>query len=340
VPEASVTAPDLRGRSFLKELDHTPDELRGLLDLAATLKAERRAGTEKPRLAARRIGLLFEKASTRTRLAFEIASADQGAHVTYLDPSGSHLGYKESVADTGSVMGRFFDALAYRGRHQADIEVLAQHARIPVYNALTDEWHPTQMLADFLTMREVTGKTEAELHYAFVGDLRFNMGRSLLVMGALMGSDVRMIGPGSLSSPPEVLEAARTIAARTGARITVTEDVAAGVEGVDVIHTDVWMSMGEPIDAWRERVALLRPYQVDAAMLERSGNPGVRFMHCLPAYHDLGTEVGRDMMVATGMLDGLEVTDDVFRSEASVVFDQAENRMHTIKALLVATLAE
>jgi ornithine carbamoyltransferase len=327
-------------RSFLKELDHTPDELRGLIDLAAALKEARRAGTEAPRLAGQRVGLLFEKASTRTRLAFEIAAADEGAHVTYLDPSGSHLGYKESVADTGAVMGRFFDAIAYRGRRQADLEALAEHARIPVYNALTDEWHPTQMLADFLTMREATGKSDADLRYAFVGDLRFNMGRSLLVMGALMGSDVRMIGPASLSSPPEVLVAAERIASKTGARITVTDDVAAAVKGVDVIHTDVWMSMGEPIDAWRERVALLRPYQVDAAMLERTGNPDVRFMHCLPAYHDLGTEVGRDMMVATGMLDGLEVTDDVFRSDASIVFDQAENRMHTIRALLIATLAD
>jgi ornithine carbamoyltransferase len=330
---------DLRGRSFLKELDHTPDELRSLLDDAARLKADSRTDTE-VRLAGRKVGLLFEKASTRTRLAFEIAAADQGADVIYLDPTGSHLGHKESVADTGQVMGRFFDAIAYRGRHQADIEALAAHAGIPVYNALTDEWHPTQMLADFLTMREASGKADTELRYAFVGDLRFNMGRSLLVTGALLGSDVRMIGPAGLTSPPEVVAAARDVAARTGARITVTDDVAEGVDGVDFIHTDVWMSMGEPIDSWRERVALLRPYQVDAAMLERSGNPAVRFMHCLPAYHDLATAVGRDMMVATGMLDGLEVTDQVFRSDASIVFDQAENRMHTVKALLVATLAD
>ena len=335
-----MTGSGWHGRSFLKEVDHTPEELRSLLDLAAELKAARRAGEERPRLAGRRIGLVFEKTSTRTRLAFEIASADQGADLTYLDPSGSHLGHKESVEDTGRIMGRFFDALAYRGRRQADIEALAASAGIPVYNALTDEWHPTQMLADFLTMREASGKADADLRYAFVGDLRFNMGRSLLVMGALLGSDVRLVGPAGLSSPPEVLAAARTIAERTGARITVTDDIAEGVEGVDFIHTDVWLSLGEPREAWRERVALLRPYQVDAAMLSLTGNPAVRFMHCLPAYHDLGTEVGRDMMVATGMLDGLEVTDEVFRSDASIVFDQAENRMHTVKALLIATLAD
>jgi ornithine carbamoyltransferase len=328
------------GRSFLKEIDHTPEDLRSLIDLAAQLKATRLAGEERPRLAGRRIGLLFEKTSTRTRIAFEIASADQGADLTYLDPSGSHLGHKESVEDTGAIMGRFFDALAYRGRRQADIEALAAAAGVPVYNALTDEWHPTQMLADFLTMREASGKADADLRYAFVGDLRFNMGRSLLVMGALLGSDVRMVGPASLSSPPEVLAAARAIAERTGARITVTDDISVGVEGVDFIHTDVWLSLGEPREAWRERVALLRPYQVDAAMLSMTRNPAVRFMHCLPAYHDLGTEVGRDMMVATGMLDGLEVTDEVFRSDASIVFDQAENRMHTVKALLIATLAD
>jgi ornithine carbamoyltransferase len=334
-----VTPSRWHGRSYLKELDHTPDELRELLDLAAGLKAARRDGSEDPQLGGRTIGLVFEKTSTRTRLAFEIASADQGAHVVYLDPSGSHLGHKESVEDTGHVMGRFFDAIAYRGRRQADVESLAASAGVPVYNALTDEWHPTQMLADVLTMREASGKPDTELRYAFVGDLRFNMGRSLLVIGALLGCDVRMIGPASLSTPPEVLAAARTLAARTGARLTITDDIAEGVDGVDFIHTDVWLSLGEPREAWRERVALLRPYQVDAAMLARSGNPAVRFMHCLPAYHDLGTEVGRDMMVATGMLDGLEVTDEVFRSDASIVFDQAENRMHTIKALLVATLA-
>ena len=330
----------LRGRSFLKELDLSPDELRSLIDLAAQVKADARRGEEVPRLVGRKLGLIFEKASTRTRLAFEIAGADHGAHVTYLDPSGSHVGYKESVPDTGRVMGRFYDAIAYRGRRQADLEALAEHAGIPVYNALTDEWHPTQMLADFLTMTEASGKSPADLSYAFVGDLRFNMGRSLLVTGALMGSDVRLVGPAALAPPHEVLAAAQDIAARTGARLAVTEDADAGVDGVDFIHTDVWMSMGEPIDAWRERVDLLRPYQVDGALMERTGNRRVRFMHCLPAYHDLGTEMGRDMMVATGMLDGLEVTDEVFRSEASIVFDQAENRMHTIKALLIATLAD
>jgi ornithine carbamoyltransferase len=329
---------NLRHRSFLKEIDFTPAELRFLLKLSADLKEAKATGTERPRLVDRNIALIFEKTSTRTRCAFEVAAFDQGAHVTYLDPSGSQMGHKESVADTARVLGRYYDAIEYRGKRQADVEALARHSGVPVYNGLTDEWHPTQMLADFLTMHEAGGRDWRDISYAFMGDLRFNMGRSLLVMGALMGSDVRMVGPRELAPPADVLDIARGVAAETGARITVTDDPAEGVRGVDFIHTDVWVSMGESKDVWQERVDLLRPYQVNAALMEASGNPHVRFMHCLPAFHDANTIVGREIMEATGMPDGLEVTNDVFESKASLVFDQAENRMHTIKAVMVATL--
>ena len=329
---------DLRGRSFLKEIDFTPQELRHLLELSADLKEAKLTGTEQPRLIGRNIALVFEKTSTRTRCAFEVAAFDQGAHVTYLDPSGSQLGHKESIADTARVLGRYYDGIEYRGKSQADVETLAEYAGVPVFNGLTDEWHPTQMLADFLTMHEASGKEYRDLTYAFMGDLRFNMGRSLLVMGALMGSDVRMVGPSELAPPAEVLRIAHDIASDTGARIIVTEDPAAGVRGVDFIHTDVWVSMGESKDVWNERVSLLRPYQVSADLLAKTGNPEVRFMHCLPAFHDANTVVGKEMMEATGMPDGLEVTHEVFESKASIVFDQAENRMHTIKAVMVATL--
>jgi ornithine carbamoyltransferase len=329
---------NLRHRSFLREIDFTPAELRFLLKLSADLKEAKVTGTERPRLTGRNIALIFEKTSTRTRCAFEVAAFDQGAHVTYLEPSGSQMGHKESVADTARVLGRYYDAIEYRGKRQADVEALARYSGVPVYNGLTDEWHPTQVLADFLTMAEAGGRDWRDIAYAFVGDLRFNMGRSLLVMGALMGSDVRMVGPTQLAPPAEVLDIARGIAAETGARITVTDDPAEGVRGVDFIHTDVWVSMGESKDVWKERVDLLRPYQVNAALLAASGNPQVRFMHCLPAFHDADTTVGREIMEATGMPDGLEVTNDVFESKASLVFDQAENRMHTIKAVMVATL--
>ena len=329
---------NLRHRSFLKEIDFSPAELRFLLRLSADLKAAKYAGTEQPRLVGKNIGLIFEKTSTRTRCAFEVAAFDQGAHVTYLDPSGSQMGHKESTEDTARVLGRYYDALEYRGKRQATVETLAEYSNVPVYNGLTDEWHPTQVLADFLTMGEHSGKEYAELSYAFVGDQRFNMGRSLLVMGALMGSDVRMVGPAELAPPADVVDIARDIAARTGATITITEDAAEGVAGVDFIHTDVWVSMGESKEVWNERVALLRDYQVNAALLQSSGNPDVRFMHCLPAFHDAGTTVGGEVMRATGMPDGLEVSHEVFESPASVVFDQAENRMHTIKAVMLATL--
>jgi len=329
---------NLRNRSFLKEIDFEPDELRFLLRLAGALKLAKYAGTEVKQLEGQEIALIFEKSSTRTRSSFEVAAYDQGGHVTYLDPSGSQLGHKESIADTAAVLGRIYDAIEFRGNHQADIEALAAHAGVPVYNGLTDEWHPTQMLADFLTMHESAHKPYDMLCYAFVGDCRFNMGRSLLVMGALMGSDVRLAGPADLQPPKDVVDTAHQIAGRTGARITITDDPAAAVRGVDFIHTDVWVSMGEPKDVWTERVKLLSPYQVNAELLAASGNPKVKFMHCLPAFHDTNTTVGREMMEHTGMTSGLEVTDEVFQSPASIVFDQAENRLHTIKAILVATL--
>jgi ornithine carbamoyltransferase len=329
---------NLYGRSFLKEIDFEPRELRYLLALSEALKSAKYAGTERRRLEGREVALIFEKTSTRTRSAFEVGAYDQGAHVTYLDPSGSQLGHKESIADTAAVLGRMYDAIEYRGNAQADVEELAAHAGVPVYNGLTDEWHPTQMLADFLTMHESSHKPYDQIAYAFVGDCRFNMGRSLLVMGALMGSDVRLAGPAELHPPKDVVQIAEDIAARTGARITLTEDPAAAVAGVDFIHTDVWVSMGEPKDVWAERVKVLKPYQVNTALMQASGNPKVKFMHCLPAFHDPNTTVGREIMEHTGMTDGLEVTGEVFNSAASIVFDQAENRLHTIKAILVATL--
>jgi ornithine carbamoyltransferase len=329
---------NLKNRSFLKEIDFDPAELRYLLKLAEALKLAKYAGTEVQRLPGKEIALIFEKTSTRTRSAFEVAAYDQGGHVTYLDPSGSQLGHKESIADTASVLGRMYDAIEFRGSEQAEVEELAAHAGVPVYNGLTAEWHPTQMLADFLTMHEASHKPYDRLAYAFVGDCRFNMGRSLLVMGALMGSDVRLAGPAELHPPKDVADLAKDIAGRTGARITITEDPAQAVADADFIHTDVWVSMGEAKDVWTERVRVLTPYQVNADLMRKSRNHAVKFMHCLPAFHDTNTVVGREIMEHTGMTSGLEVTDEVFRSPASIVFDQAENRLHTIKAVLVATL--
>ena len=329
---------NLKNRSFLKEIDFEPAELRFLLRLSEALKMAKYAGTEVQRLAGKEIALIFEKTSTRTRSAFEVGAYDQGAHVTYLDPSGSQLGHKESIADTAAVLGRMYDGIEFRGTAQADVEELAAHAGVPVYNGLTAEWHPTQMLADFLTMHESSHKPYDQIAYAFVGDCRFNMGRSLLVMGALMGSDVRLAGPAELHPPKDVTDIARDIAGHTGARITITEDPAQAVAGVDFIHTDVWVSMGESKDVWTERVKVLTPYQVNADLMRKAGNPAVKFMHCLPAFHDPNTTVGREIMEHTGMTSGLEVTGEVFGSGASIVFDQAENRLHTIKAVLVATL--
>jgi ornithine carbamoyltransferase len=329
----------LRGRSYVKELDVTPEEFRSLLTLSAELKTARREGTERPRLTGRNIALVFEKTSTRTRSAFEVAAHDQGAHTTYLDPAGSQVGHKESVRDTARVLGRMFDGIQFRGRRQADVEALAAHAGVPVWNGLTDEWHPTQSLCDVFTMSEHSGKPLTRIAYAYLGDARNNMGNSLLVAGALLGMDVRVVAPPGLLPPEPVQAAARELAGRSGARITLTDDVAEGVRGADFVHTDVWVSMGEPKDVWAERIALLRPYQVNDAVLEATGNPDVRFMHCLPAFHDRETTVGEQIFQEFG-LDALEVTDEVFESKASIVFDQAENRLHTIKALMVATLAD
>jgi len=328
----------LRNRSFLKEIDFTRDELSHLLTLSRALKTAKHASNEMPLLSGKEIALIFEKSSTRTRCAFEVAAFDQGAHVTYLDPTGSQMGHKESIADTGRVLGRMFDAIEYRGSGQENVEELSRHAGVPVYNGLTNEWHPTQMLADFLTMHESSNKPYDEIAYAFVGDGRFNMGRSLLITGAIMGCDVRLITPEELRPPRDVVDRAHELAAASGAQITITDDPN-GVQGVDFVHTDVWVSMGEPKEVWAERTQLLAPYQVNAELLAAANNPKVKFMHCLPAFHNAETVVGREIAEATGMTNGLEVTDDVFESPASIVFDQAENRLHTIKAVLVATLA-
>jgi ornithine carbamoyltransferase len=329
----------LRGRSYLKELDLARQEFQSLLTLSAELKAAKREGTERPLLTGRNIALIFEKTSTRTRCAFEVAAHDQGAHTTVLDPSGSQLGHKESVKDTARVLGRMFDGIEFRGRRQADLETLAAYAGVPVWNGLTDEWHPTQSLCDVFTMVEHSGRPANEIAYAYLGDARNNVGNSLLVAGALGGMDVRLVAPPGLQPGEEVQAAARELAELSGARITLTDDVAEGVRGADFVHTDVWVSMGEPKEVWADRIEALRPYQVDAAVLAATGNPDVRFMHCLPALHDRETLLGEEIHTTFG-LDGLEVTDEVFESPASIVFDQAENRLHTIKAILVATLAD
>lgn len=332
-------ATDLTGRHFLRELDFTTEEFRHLIDLAAELKAAKKAGTERRRLQGRAIALVFEKTSTRTRCAFEVAAADQGAATTYLDPSGSQMGHKESVRDTARVLGRMYDGIQYRGSAQPVVEELAAHAGVPVFNGLTDDWHPTQMLADVLTMTEHCAKPLPDIAFAYLGDARSNMGNSYLVAGALLGMDVRIVAPRTLWPRDSVVAEARAVAGRTGARVTLTDRVAEGVEGVDFVATDVWVSMGEPKEVWDERIELLRPYAVTMDVLRRTGNDAVRFLHCLPAYHDLGTTVGREVCERYG-LEALEVTDEVFESPAhSVVFDEAENRLHTIKAVLVATLA-
>ncbi|MFR9798181.1 ornithine carbamoyltransferase [Streptomyces sp. MS06] len=330
---------DLRGRSYLSELDFTTPEIHHLLDLAAALKAARRAGTEEPRLTGRHIVLLFEKASTRTRCAFEVAAADQGATTTYLGPGDTHVGHKESVADTARVLGRMFDGIEYRGSAQSTVTELAAHSGVPVYNGLTGTAHPTQSLCDVFTMREHSAKPLTDISFCYLGDARNNMGNSLLSMGALLGMDVRIAAPRTLWPDDQLVATCRLLAARTGARITVTEDVETAVHGADFLHTDVWVSMGEPADTWGERIDLLLPYQVNAKTLAATGNPDVRFMHCLPSLHDAGTALGRDLLAGYD-LNGLEVTDEVFSSPASLVFDQAENRLHTIKAVLVATLED
>ncbi|MFD8203009.1 ornithine carbamoyltransferase [Streptomyces sp. NPDC059701] len=328
----------LAGRHFLKETDLTADEFRGLVALAAELKAAKKAGNETPYLRGRNIALIFEKTSTRTRCAFEVAAADQGASTTYLDPAGSQIGHKESVKDTARVLGRMFDGIEYRGDSQRKVEELAAYAGVPVYNGLTDDWHPTQMLADVLTMTEHSGKPLPEISFAYLGDARFNMGNSYLVTGALLGMDVRIVAPKAYWPAQEVVDTARKLAEESGARVTLTEALDEGVRGADFVVTDVWVSMGEPKDVWAERIAALSPYAVTMDVLRATGNPDVKFLHCLPAFHDLGTKVGQEIFEAHG-LDSLEVTDEVFESAHSVVFDEAENRLHTIKAVLVATLA-
>ncbi|MCA1984756.1 ornithine carbamoyltransferase [Nocardioides nematodiphilus] len=327
----------LQGRDFLKEIDLSVEEWHALLDLARSLKAERRSPDRVPRLSGRTIALLFEKASTRTRCAFEVAAYEEGAHVTYLDPESSHVGHKESVADTARVLSRMYDGIEYRGFAQSAVEALARYADVPVWNGLTDLWHPTQSLCDVMTMLEHVDKPAEQIRVAYVGDARNNVANSLLVAGAMMGMDVRMVAPASRQSPPQVTAAARAIAANTGARVRHTTDVAGGVDHVDVVYTDVWLSMGEPEELWDERISLLMPYRVDSVLMDKTGNPDVKFMHCLPALHGTDTELGLRLSAHTGMA-GLEVSDDVFESERSIVFDQAENRMHTIKAVLIATL--
>ena len=330
---------NLRNRSFVKELDFTPEELRFLLKLSADLKAAKYGGYEQAHLTGKNIALIFEKASTRTRCAFEVAALDQGAHVTYLGPEGSQIGHKELMKDTARVLGRMYDGIEYRGFAQATVETLAAYAGVPVWNGLTDQFHPTQTLADVLTMTEHCDKPPGQIAYCYLGDARNNMGNSLMVMGCKLGMDVRLCAPKSLWPVDELVRECRAIAAATGARLTLTEKVEEGVRGVDFIYTDVWVSMGEPKEVWDERTRLLKPYQVTMDLLRKSGNPKIRFMHCLPAFHNRETKVGEDIFQKTG-LDGLEVTEEVFEFEHSIVFDQSENRMHTIKAVMVATLGD
>ncbi|QOL82497.1 ornithine carbamoyltransferase [Pseudooceanicola spongiae] len=328
---------NLHGRSFLKLLDFTPDEIRHLLSLAATLKAAKQSGTEVARLSGKNVALIFEKDSTRTRSGFEVAAHDQGAHVTYLGPTGSHIGHKESIKDTALVLGRFYDGIEYRGFGQSDAEVLAEFSGVPVFNGLTDDFHPTQILADLMTMREFSHKPLSDVAVCFMGDAGNNTGASLMVGAALIGMDVRLCGPQSCWPDAALVTQCRSIAEDTGARITLTEKHAEGLEGADFVYTDVWVSMGEAESVWAERIALLSPYQVSTAAMEKTHNPYTKFMHCLPAFHNRDTEVGEQTFQTFG-IDCMEVTDAVFNSAASVVFDQAENRMHTIKAVLVATM--
>jgi ornithine carbamoyltransferase len=331
---------NLRNRSLLTVQDYTQREFRYLLDLARDLKRSKYARTEQRHLVDKEVCLIFEKTSTRTRCAFEVACHDQGANVTYLDPAGSQIGHKESFKDTARVLGRMFDAIEYRGASQSGVETLARYAGVPVFNGLTDEYHPTQMLADVMTMREHSDKPIHEIKYCYIGDTRNNMGHSLMIVGCLMGMDVRVCGPKQLLPSDEFVKIARELESKYGARLTITDDAREAVKGVDFIHTDVWVSMGEPKEVWKERIELLMKYQVNSALMKATGNPQTKFMHCLPAFHDAETTVGRQIAEAYGIRDGLEVTDEVFESEANIAFEQAENRMHTIKAILVATLGD
>lgn len=328
---------NLRNRNFLKLLDYTPEEIQFLLDLSMSLKKAKYAGTEQPMLNKKNIALIFEKSSTRTRCAFEAAAYDQGAHVTYLGPTGSQIGAKESMKDTARVLGRMYDGIEYRGFGQEVVEQLGEHSGVPVWNGLTNEFHPTQILADFLTMMEHTDKPLKKVKFAFVGDARNNMGNSLMIGAAKLGMDFRGIAPKSVQPGEDLVNQAKEIAKETGASITITDSVEEGVKDVDFIYTDVWVSMGEAEEVWKERIELLKPYQVNKNMIEKTGNPNVKFMHCLPAFHNRETKIGEEVYQKFG-LESMEVTEDVFESKHSVVFDEAENRMHTIKAVMVATL--
>lgn len=331
---------NLRNRNFVKLLDFTPAEIKFLLKLSADLKAAKYGGYEQQRLKGKNIALIFEKSSTRTRTSFEVAAYDQGANVTYLGPSGSHIGYKETMKDTARVLGRTYDGIEYRGFAQETIETLAEYAGVPVWNGLTNEYHPTQILADILTMTEHSYKNLPDISYTYLGDARNNMGNSLMVGGVKLGMDVRLCAPEHLWPEEHLVAQCREIATETGARLTLTADVAEGVQGADFLYTDVWVSMGEPDSVWEERVTVLKPYQVNARTMEMSGNPHVKFMHCLPAFHNSDTKVGKEMEEKYGLAEGMEVTEDVFESPASIVFDEAENRLHTIKAIMVATLGD
>ncbi len=328
---------NLRNRSFVKLLDFSPKEIEFLLDLSMDLKAAKYGGYEQQRLSGKNIALIFEKASTRTRCAFEVAALDQGAHVTYLGPSGSQIGYKESMKDTARVLGRMYDGIEYRGYGQEIVEELAEYAGVPVWNGLTNEYHPTQVLADFMTMIEHHGGALNQMSFCFLGDAKNNVGNSLLVGGAKMGMDVRIAAPKEVQPSEELVAECMEIAKSTGATILVTDDVKQAVEGCDFLYTDVWVSMGEPDEVWKERINLLKDYQVNSGVIALTGNPDVKFLHCLPAFHNRETVMGEEIFQKFG-LDGLEVTEDVFESEHSIVFDEAENRLHTIKAVMVATL--
>ena len=330
---------NLRNQNFVKLLDFTPEEIKFLLKLSADLKAAKYGGYEQQRLKGKNIALIFEKSSTRTRTSFEVASYDQGANVTYLGPGGSHIGHKETMKDTARVLGRTYDGIEYRGFAQETVETLAEYAGVPVWNGLTDEFHPTQILADVLTMTEHTYKDLPEIAYTFMGDARNNMGNSLMVGGCKLGMDVRLCGPKHNWPEESLVAQCREIASETGARLTITDDVSEGVKGSDYLYTDVWVSMGESESVWEERVKDLKPYQVNAQAMELTGNPDIKFLHCLPAFHNTDTEVGKEMEEKFG-LNGMEVTEEVFESPASIVFDGAENRMHTIKAIMVATLGD
>jgi ornithine carbamoyltransferase len=334
-----VMLESLRNRCFLKLLDFTTEEIEFLLTLSVDLKQAKRSGTESQRLAGKNIALIFEKSSTRTRCAFEAAAYDQGAHVTYLDPTGSQLGKKESIRDTACVLGRMYHGIEYRGFEQARVEELAKHAGVPVWNGLTNEFHPTQALADILTMQEHSTKPLNMVAFAYMGDGRNNVANSLLVAAAKMGMDCRVVAPKELHPSPELVRTALEIAKATGAKISITADVAQGVAGCDFLYTDVWVSMGEPDAVWADRIRLLKPYQVNRSAIEKTGNPKVKFLHCLPAFHDRQTEIGEAIFKKFG-LEAMEVTGEVFESPASIVFDQAENRLHTIKAVMVATIGE